>query len=158
VVLHVPLIPEELVVRRVAYRVRAGGHPVAENTIRERYHRLWALVADAIMQCEQAAIYVNSSIKGPRIVAQMTDGFHRRLPRLARLDATVFDCWLADDMNTPATNRDRAAGWSAKPIISSPVRRRTAFGLWLAGDGNGIDPACTARLIARCSCYWVPSS
>ena len=40
VVLHVLLIPEELAVARVAYRVQAGGHPVAENKIRERYHRL----------------------------------------------------------------------------------------------------------------------
>jgi predicted ABC-type ATPase len=75
VVVHVLLIPEELAVRRVAYRVRAGGHPVAENEIRERYHRLWALVADAITRCEQATVYDNSGIKGPSIVAQMTEGF-----------------------------------------------------------------------------------
>jgi predicted ABC-type ATPase len=75
VVLHVLLIPEELAVARVAYRVRAGGHPVAENKIRGRYHRLWALVADAIRRCDHATVYDNSGIKGPRIVAQMTDGF-----------------------------------------------------------------------------------
>jgi predicted ABC-type ATPase len=75
IVLHVLLIPEELAVQRVAYRVQAGGHPVAESKIRERYHRLWALVADAIRRCDQATVYDNSAIKGPRIVAQMTDGF-----------------------------------------------------------------------------------
>ncbi len=75
VVLHVLLIPEELAVARVAYRVRAGGHPVAQNKIRERYHRLWALVAEAIIRCEQATVYDNSGIKGPRIVAQMAEGF-----------------------------------------------------------------------------------
>jgi predicted ABC-type ATPase len=74
-VLHVLLIPEELAVKRVAYRVRAGGHPLAENKIRERYHRLWALVADAIQRCEQTTVYDNSGIKGPRIVAQMTEGY-----------------------------------------------------------------------------------
>ena len=74
VVLHVLLIPEDLAVQRVAYRVQAGGHPVAESKIRERYHRLWALVAEAIMRCEQATVYDNSGIKGPRIVAQMTEG------------------------------------------------------------------------------------
>src|ERR1700682_4126284 len=37
VFLHVGLIPEELAVARVAYRVQSGGHPVAENKIRERY-------------------------------------------------------------------------------------------------------------------------
>jgi predicted ABC-type ATPase len=75
VVLHVLLIPEELAVARIAYRVRAGGHPVAENKIRERYHRLWALLADAIVRCEQATVYDNSGRKGPRIVAQMSEGF-----------------------------------------------------------------------------------
>jgi predicted ABC-type ATPase len=75
VVLHVLLIPGELAVARVAYRVRAGGHPVAENKIRERYRRLWDLVADAIVRCEQATVYDNSAIKGPRIVAEMTEGF-----------------------------------------------------------------------------------
>jgi predicted ABC-type ATPase len=75
VVLHVLLIPEELAVKRVDYRVRAGGHPVAQNKIRERYQRLWALLAEAITRCEQATVYDNSSIKGPRIVAQMSHGF-----------------------------------------------------------------------------------
>jgi predicted ABC-type ATPase len=75
VVLHVLLIPEELAVARVAHRVQAGGHPVAENKIRERYQRLWALIAEAILRCEQATVYDNSGLKGPRIVAQMSDGF-----------------------------------------------------------------------------------
>jgi predicted ABC-type ATPase len=81
VVLHVLLIPEELAVARVAYRVQSGGHPVAQNKIRERYHRLWALVADAITRCEQATVYDNSGIKGPRIVAQMSGGFIVGLPQ-----------------------------------------------------------------------------
>ena len=75
VVLHVLLIPEELAVARVAYRVHAGGHPVAENKIRERYHRLWTLLAEAIVRCDQATVYDNSRINGPRIVAQMSEGF-----------------------------------------------------------------------------------
>jgi predicted ABC-type ATPase len=75
VVLHVLIIPEELAVARVAYRVAAGGHPVGENKIRERYHRLWVLVAEAIARCDQATVYDNSAIKGPRIVAQMSAGF-----------------------------------------------------------------------------------
>lgn len=75
VVLHVLLIPEDLAVQRVGYRVRAGGHPVPENKIRERYQRLWGLLAEAILRCDQATVYDNSAITGPRIVAQMTDGF-----------------------------------------------------------------------------------
>jgi predicted ABC-type ATPase len=75
VVLHVLLIPEALAVQRVAHRVSAGGHPVAENKIRDRYRRLWALVAEAILRCDQATVYDNTGLKGPRIVAQMSEGF-----------------------------------------------------------------------------------
>ena len=75
IVLHVLLVPEELAVQRVRYRVRAGGHAVPENKIRERYQRLWALVAIAITQCDSTTVYDNSAPKGPRIVAQMNDGF-----------------------------------------------------------------------------------
>ena len=79
----------------VAYQVQAGGHPVAENKIRQRDHRLWTLVAEAILRCPQATVYDNSGSKGPRIVAAMTDGFvvdsptgrtghRRRIPRVGR--------------------------------------------------------------------------
>jgi predicted ABC-type ATPase len=74
VVLHVLLIPEELAVARVAARTRSGGHSVPENKIRDRYHRLWPLVADAIERVDTANVYDNSRIKGPRIVAQMSGG------------------------------------------------------------------------------------
>lgn len=74
VVLHVLLIPEDLAVQRVKYRVQGGGHDVPETKIRERYHRLWALVADAIVQAENATIYDNTGIEGPRVVAQMSGG------------------------------------------------------------------------------------
>lgn len=40
VVLHVVMIPEKLAVQRVRYRVRAGGHDVPEDKIRQRYQRL----------------------------------------------------------------------------------------------------------------------
>lgn len=40
VVLHVVMIPEELAVQRVRYRVRAGGHDVPEDKIRQRYRRI----------------------------------------------------------------------------------------------------------------------
>jgi predicted ABC-type ATPase len=38
VTLHVVLVPDDLTVAR---GVRRGGHAVPEDTIRERYHRLW---------------------------------------------------------------------------------------------------------------------
>jgi predicted ABC-type ATPase len=75
VVLHVLLVSEELAVERVRHRVAAGGHYVPEDKIRERYQRLWALVADAIARCDSATVYENSGLKGPRIVAQMNSGY-----------------------------------------------------------------------------------
>ena len=74
VALHVLLIPEELAVQRVAYRVRAGGHQVPEIKVRERYQRLWALAATAIGRCDLATVYDNSQRSGPRIVAQFSGG------------------------------------------------------------------------------------
>ncbi|BBY22580.1 zeta toxin family protein [Mycobacterium stomatepiae] len=74
VVLHALLIPEELAVERVKRRVMAGGHEVPEDKIRERYQRLWPLVAIAITRSDTATVYDNSALKGPRIVAQMSAG------------------------------------------------------------------------------------
>jgi predicted ABC-type ATPase len=74
VVLHVMLVPEELAVRRVAYRVRAGGHDVPERKTRERYHRLWPLVADAISLVARAVVYDNSRTAGPVRVAEFFEG------------------------------------------------------------------------------------
>jgi predicted ABC-type ATPase len=75
IVLHVLLIPEELAVERVRHRVSAGGHHVPEDKIRQRYQRLWGLVAAAIARCDSTTVYDNSGLKGPRIIAQMNDGF-----------------------------------------------------------------------------------
>lgn len=74
VVLHVLLVPEELAVRRVAYRVRAGGHDVSERKIRERYHRLWPLIAQAVSIADRAVVYDNSRPAGPFIVAELFSG------------------------------------------------------------------------------------
>lgn len=74
VVLHTLLIPEALAVQRVRYRVAAGGHSVPEDKIRDRYHRLWPLVAEAIGMADIATAYDNSSATGPKIVAQFAGG------------------------------------------------------------------------------------
>jgi predicted ABC-type ATPase len=74
VVLHVMLVPEELAVRRVAYRVRAGGHDVPERKIRERYRRLWRLVAQAVSLADRAVVYDNSRPTGPVRVAEFFGG------------------------------------------------------------------------------------
>jgi predicted ABC-type ATPase len=74
VVLHVMLVPEELAVRRVAYRVQAGGHDVPEHKIRERFQRLWPLVAQAVSLADRAALYDNSRHAGPVKIADFFAG------------------------------------------------------------------------------------
>jgi predicted ABC-type ATPase len=73
--LHVVMVPEDLAVARVAARVDAGGHTVPEIKIRQRYHRLWPLVAEAISIADAATVYDNSQRKGPREVALFSQGF-----------------------------------------------------------------------------------
>lgn len=80
VMLHVLLIPEELAVERVRYRVLAGGHQVPEDKIRQRYRRLWDLVVIAAMRGEATSFYDNSTRRGPRIVAQLNAGFEVGAP------------------------------------------------------------------------------
>jgi predicted ABC-type ATPase len=72
---HVMLVPEALAVARVTARVVAGGHTVPEEKIRQRYRRLWPLVADAIVLGDTATVYDNSHRRGPRPVADFSHGF-----------------------------------------------------------------------------------
>lgn len=80
-ILHVLLIPEFLAVRRVAYRVQAGGHDVPEEKIRERYARLWKNVAASVPLVDSMIVYDNSHHSGPAIVAEFRGGM--ALGRLA---------------------------------------------------------------------------
>lgn len=90
VVPHVMLVPEELAVRRVAYRVQAGGHDVPEHKIRERYHRLWRLVAHAISLADRAVVYDNSRSAGPVKIAEFFGG----LP----IGAVTWPKWAPEPM------------------------------------------------------------
>ena len=81
VVLHALIVPEDLAVERVKHRVQAGGHDVPEIKIRERYRRLWPLVADAIAGSDLATVYDNSRGLGPRVVAQISGGYVIGSPR-----------------------------------------------------------------------------
>lgn len=73
VVMHVLLVPEDLAVERVRCRVENGGHDVPEDKIRERYRRLWGLVAEGIVESDSALIYNNAG-EGPRIIATVVAG------------------------------------------------------------------------------------
>jgi predicted ABC-type ATPase len=92
VVLHALLIPEELAVQRVRHRVSAGGHDVPEDKIRERYQRLWPLVAAAIMRSDSATVYDNSGLKGPRIIAQFSGGF--------AVGLSAWPAWTPKELST----------------------------------------------------------
>jgi predicted ABC-type ATPase len=74
VALHVLMVPEELSVSRVAYRVANGGHDVPVEKIRARYRRLWPIVAEAVPIVDSATVWDNSRHDGPRIVALFSDG------------------------------------------------------------------------------------
>ncbi|GAA1706198.1 zeta toxin family protein [Microbacterium sediminicola] len=73
--LHVMMVPVELSVRRVAERVRDGGHDVPEHKIRERHARLWALIARAREIADRTEIFDNSRASTPfRPVASYRGG------------------------------------------------------------------------------------
>jgi predicted ABC-type ATPase len=73
--LHVCMVPVDLTVFRVEDRVANGGHPVPEAKIRERYLRLWPLVAQAVTRVEEAVVYDNSSAASPfTVVAKFRAG------------------------------------------------------------------------------------
>jgi predicted ABC-type ATPase len=73
--LHVVLIPEDLAVARVAERVLRGGHDVPERKVRERYARLWPLVAEARRTVDRTVVWDNSTIdRAYRRVASYTRG------------------------------------------------------------------------------------
>jgi len=76
VTLHVVMVPEALAVARVASRVGVGGHAVPEEKIRERYARLWPLVASAVGVVDAARVYDNSRATDPlRVVASFERGW-----------------------------------------------------------------------------------
>lgn len=59
--LEVVAVPVELSVARVPNRVANGGHDVPEHKVRERFERLWALVAEAIGLAHEAHVYANTT-------------------------------------------------------------------------------------------------
>ncbi|GAC1377716.1 MAG: zeta toxin family protein [Acidimicrobiales bacterium] len=75
VTLHIVMVPVALAVARVASRVGVGGHGVPETKIRERYERLWPLVASAVGRSDWATVYDNSRAATPfRVVATFQHG------------------------------------------------------------------------------------
>ena len=68
--LHVMLVPEELAVRRVAYRVKLTAGTRSLSKVREPHHRrLWALVGRAQRRAHRKTFYDNTRSKPFRRVA-----------------------------------------------------------------------------------------
>lgn len=61
------LLPVEATVRRVSERVRRGGHAVPEQKIRERYDRLWGLVARARDRVDRVEFFDNHLARGQTV-------------------------------------------------------------------------------------------
>ncbi|EIT72066.1 MULTISPECIES: AAA family ATPase [Hydrocarboniphaga] len=75
VIVHVILVPLALSMRRVEARVLHGGHDVPVEKQRERFPRLWPLVAEALRIANEGIAYDNSSAKHPyRLVARYENG------------------------------------------------------------------------------------
>lgn len=94
VVTHVLMVPESLAVLRVSHRVAAGGHSVPEEKIRERYLRLWPLVATAIGRSNQATVY-DTAAGTPRIVARFVGG--------SPVGAVAWPAWAPRALTTQTT-------------------------------------------------------
>jgi predicted ABC-type ATPase len=95
--LHVILVPLDTTIRRVASRVAHGGHDVPEERIRDRYLRLWSLIARAIVLSDATTVYDNSLARRPfRRVAHFEHG--------AAVGSPQWPTW------TPAPLRDLAGG------------------------------------------------
>ncbi|MFZ2174953.1 MAG: zeta toxin family protein [Rhodococcus sp. (in: high G+C Gram-positive bacteria)] len=97
VVLHVVMVPEDYAVERVRLRVVSGGHAVPEDKIRQRYARLWPLVATAIQRCEQATVYDNQN-RTTRVVARFVEGSLVAEPH--------WPSWTPDALTNPARYSD----------------------------------------------------
>jgi predicted ABC-type ATPase len=63
----------EINIDRVEIRVREGGHPVAPDRVRDRYHKSLALLPDAIAVSNRAYIFDNSGTSAV-LLAGVTDG------------------------------------------------------------------------------------
>lgn len=75
VIVHIMLVPLPLSMRRVEARIRHGGHAVPLDKQRERFPRLWPLVAQALRMANEGFAYDNTSAQNPyRVVAHLENG------------------------------------------------------------------------------------
>lgn len=135
-VYHVNVRSPEISVFRVQSRVEAGGHPVPEDKIRERYVRNQALIREAVRAADRGFVFDNSRLGEP---ARLAVGF--RSGEVVRLNDPVPN-WArqlyADDLarfkpervNAPAASYEAATaltkqllGEGARTFIARPEGR-----------------------------------
>lgn len=135
-VYHVNVRSPEISVFRVQSRVEAGGHPVPEDKIRERYVRNQALIREAVRTADRGFVFDNSRLGEP---ARLAVGF--RSGEVVRLNDPVPN-WArqlyADDLarfkpervNAPAASYEAATaltkqllGDGARTFIARPEGR-----------------------------------
>ncbi len=75
VFLHVVMVPVAVTLERVRHRVRHGGHDVPEQKVRDRYDRLWPLIAEAREIADRTTFYDNENDRKPfRVVGVYEQG------------------------------------------------------------------------------------
>jgi len=110
VALHVLMLPEHVAVARVAARVERGGHSVPENKIRERYQRLWPLIAVAVARVPSAEFWDNSTLDGPDLVAELASGQLLAPPKWPSWTPEVLTGrWAAERPDPPGLPSSAAA-------------------------------------------------
>ena len=74
VTIHVLVVPVDFAVARVENRVENGGHRVPERKVRERFERLWPLLATAVTLVDHAVAYDSTTGGRFRKVAELERG------------------------------------------------------------------------------------
>ncbi len=95
---YVATVDPDINIARVNYRVYSGGHPVAEQKIRERYFRSLNLLMSAIEYADRAYIFDNSSNgKNASFIAEVVSAEQLKLnPTIERLPQWFVDQVLSE--------------------------------------------------------------
>lgn len=97
---YVSTVDVRINVNRVAVRVAAGGHPVPEDKIVDRYTRSLKNLADALRQSDRAFLYDNSG-ESAVAVGEVTDGRSLSVP-----DVATVPWWIKTYVWNPLTTSE----------------------------------------------------
>lgn len=110
----------EINVQRVANRVEEGGHSVAPDKIRSRYHGAMGLLPAAVETADVAAIYDNSE-QAERIVAIKRAGQLQLQPHALQVS------WVQDKLWTPYQAREASLQTIQQAFQADVGRNPTAL-------------------------------